>query len=455
MTPAQALPRSPWSLLLLLIANWIAFGNIVSVSGLFSWVIIPTVITVQVMLVMIHADRRILAGFVLLLLSAIAVGLSQLIGGTLSGPITRSTLMMTTCSGLMVLLWRTRYPTTAAIVSLAALCGALGLGAAQRIVWVVGVWTVAVVAYLVAVGPLRTDDLRDKGRLRRFIVLLLAGGVLATLAGNGLSQIMQDPWRLQQIGPLALGGTGITSAQAASTPAPLNAPKSLRGSGRNMSQRTKGLDSVDVVTGSTSGMSEYRPTPVPDYVPLPSQTAGPRSLLATVILAVAALLLLLVVLLAFWIGSVQLKWLVLRKHLRSGTPPEQVAGAWHWLRQRWAQSGYVEYADLTPDRMFRLAAAEGDSMLAELAHITTQALYSGAPELDATDAQQAWQSARMLRTRHAGTVSVGFLSLLITPAEANKRMVIHARQVPLTTAPPSHPKPPAPMKRRVRFDNAP
>lgn len=428
MMPAQQLPRSPWALLPLFIVNWIAFANVVSLSGLFAWVIIASVITVQAMLVMVHAQRRILAGVVLLTLSAVAVGLSQLIGGTMSGPITRSTLMMTTCAGLMVLMWRTRYPASAALVSLAALAGALGLGASLRIGWLVSVWVVAVVAYLVAVGPLRSDDLRDPGRLRRLVVMLLAGGLVAILVGAGLNQIMKDPWRLAQVGAKALGGTALVSTTATSataTPTPITRPgETIRGSGRNMSKKVRGLEEAGPVSGAATGMSEYRPAEVPDYVPPPKQDLEPRSWVATVALVVGAMLLLLLLVLGIRLLFVQLKWFLLRRRLHSGTPAERVAGAWHWLRLRWAQSGYFEYVNLTPDRISRLAGAHGDRVLQDLASASTRALYARQSGLEPADAERAWQNARALRARESGPWSHRLRALLITPASANNRMAV-------------------------------
>lgn len=422
MIQAQHLPRSAWSILPLLIVNWIAFANVVSLSGLFSWVIVPSVITVQVMLVMIQAERRLLAGFVLVLLSVVAVGLSQLIGGTLSGPITRSTLMMTTCTGLMVLLWRTRFPASAVLVSLAALSGALGLGAAQRIVWLVGVWAVAVVTYLVAVGPLRSEDLRDPGRLRRFAALLLVGGLIATLAGNGLDQMVKDAWRLRQVGAMALGGTSITSTAATSSPNTSWLRETIRGSARDMSRRTKGLNQAGSVRGSAGGMSEYRPVEVPDYVPRPNPAATPRSLIATVALVIAGLVLLLLLLLAVWIALVQLKWLLLKMRLRRGTSAEQVAGAWHWLRLRWAQSGYFEYVNLTPDRISRLASKTGDPQLQSLADAASQALYARQPDLNSVHAKMAWQTAQALRRRVRGNFPQRVRALFATPSASSRRL---------------------------------
>lgn len=201
-----------------------------------------------------------------------------------------------------------------------------------------------------------------------------------------------------------------------------------------MSERAKGLNAAGEVTGSASGMSEYRPAPVPDYVPVPTDASAHRSVLVMVAMSVAALLGLLLLLFAVWIGVVQFKWLLLRRRLRSGSAAEQVGGAWHWLRLRWARSGYFEYANLTPDRISTLAAAGGDPTLATLAHAATQALYARQPDLDDDDAHEAWGSAETLRERAAGSWSHRLRALPVTPAAANRRLSKHQEELRLPPA---------------------
>jgi hypothetical protein len=430
MTPVQTLPRSEWSISLLLIPTWIAFSNVVSLSGALLWVIIPSLVAVQTMFVMISADRRILAGVVLVFLTLLSGALSELLGGQTSGSITRSTLMMTSCAGLMALLWRTRFPATAVTVSLAALAGALGLGAAHRIVWLVGVWIVAVVAYLAAVGPLRTIDLGDRGRLKSLAAILLAAGLAGSGAGNALYRVMGDPWTIRSIGPIALGGVADPSSavpapqgpQASDSATVAGSVSDASGSGRP--PRASDLGSVG---GSEEGVSiPKESTPDSGSGTANVAQAGPqRSWVEILALAVLALLGFLVVLVALWVARVQIKWMLLRVQLRRGTPAEQVAGAWHWLRFRWAQSDYVDYVNLTPDRISRLAAERRDPVLEELARAATEALYSHHPELNAQEVARAWQNAKTLRARAAVSWPSRMRSLLVTPSAAIRREPAH------------------------------
>ncbi len=438
MMHAQTLPRSEWSVSLLLIPTWIAFANVVSLSGALLWVIVPSLIAVQTMFVMIAADRRMVAGIVLFFLTLLSGTLAELIGGQTSGSITRATLMMTSCAGLMALLWRTRFPATSALVSLAALAGALGLGAADRIVWLVGVWVVAMVAYLAAVGPLRSSDLADHGRLKSLVAILLTAGLVGSVAGNVMGHLLQDPWTIRSVGPKALGA--IIDTRSSSTTA--NATQTgvsdvVRGFAGGM--RTPGRSPRDAgvlnkhgkVAGSEKGMSVPK-TPKgasEGGTTYAGEASLPRSWLEIVGLVVLVLLVILVLSLTLWVAWVQIKWLKLRARLHRGSPAEQVAGAWHWLRLRWAQSGYFEYANLTPDRIAHLAATQGDPVLEDLASAATEALYARQPELDAMHVARAWQNSKTLQARVVGTWPNRLRSCLITPAAANKRESEHRSNV--------------------------
>jgi hypothetical protein len=418
MNPPQALPRSAWSLAPLLIVNWIAFANVLSASGVLLWVIIPSLIGVQMMLIMIRAERRILAGVALFGLSALAVGLSDVIGGTTSGPITRSTLMMTTCAGLMVLLWRTGVPASAAVVSLGALAGALGLGAADRIVWWVGLWVVAVAVYLAAVGPLRTDDLRGRSRLQGFALMLLTAGLLASLAGNALQTVMRDAWTIT-------GGT-VVGAQTNSG-APVRA-----------GQQPDAVEEILVTVagaepdvaaqeepGTRADSRPVEPTaqPVePDAVEGTAEAESRRGSFKTVLLMAAFLLYCLLLLLAIALADVHLAWVMLRRSLRKGTPAQQVRGAWLWLRLQWARSGYVEHAHRTPDSIARHVDTSDDVLLRDLAELATHAIYAHAPDIDAAQARQAWSMARSLRKQAPRSWPTRMRALLTAPSAAEKRL---------------------------------
>jgi hypothetical protein len=433
MTGPQVLPRSGWSLLLLFVANWIAFANVVSLSGHLLWVIIPSVLAAQAMVIMIRADRRMLAAPVLLLLTVLAAGLSELIGGSTSGPITRSTLMMTTCAGLMVLMWRTSVPSSAALVSLAALAGALGLGAADRIVWSVGMWVVCVCAYLAAVGPLRHSDLADPGRLKSLVAVLLTAGVVASVAGNALYRVLDHPWTIGSVGPQALGGVADTGSSAVtSNRGESGDAGTVRGSASDLSRPGKPPRDAGVrgtprsVTDSEEGMNTPKEAVTASGSGTANQAMPPRSWIEILGLAALALLGVLILAVALWVAWVQMKWLLLRARLRGGTPAEQVAGAWHWLRLRWAQSSYFDYVNRTPDRIAFLAASQRDPVLEDLARAATEALYARQPELDVKDAAEAWQNARILRARAAGGLPARARASLITPSAASRRESAYA-----------------------------
>ncbi len=420
MNPPQALPRSPWSLAPLLIVNWIAFANVLSSSGVLLWVIIPSLIGVQMMLIMIRAERKILAGVALFGLSALAVGLSDVIGGTTSGPITRSTLMMTTCAGLMVLMWRTGIPASAAVVSLGALAGALGLGAADRIVWSVGLWVVAVAVYLAAVGPLRADDLRGIGRLQSFVLMLLTAGLLASLAGNALQTVMRDPWTIPAAGLTVLGAQAQAGASVHAGKQPNSVADSLL--------EVAGAQFDEAARKQATPRAEANPVrpsaePVePNAVEGAAEAESRRGRFTTVLPIVGFLLYCLLLILAVALADVYLAWVMLRRSLSKGTPTQQVGGAWLWLRLQWARYGYLEHVHRTPDRIARDVDKSDEVLLRDLAELATHAIYAHAPGIDAAQARQAWSVARTLRKQAPRSWPTRMRALLVTPSAASKRL---------------------------------
>ena len=423
MNPPQALPRSAWSLAPLLIVNWIAFANVLSSSGVLLWVIIPSLIGVQVMLIMVRAERRILAGVVLFGLTALAVGLSDVIGGTTSGPITRSTLMMTTCAGLMVLLWRTGIPASAAVVSLGALAGALGLGAAHRIVWSVGLWVVALAVYLAAVGPLRADDLRGIGRLQSFVLMLLTAGLLASLAGNALQTVMRDPWTIP--GFTLLGAQTEVGAQAQAGKPPNSVADGLAkvagaGFDEAAEKQAKPRAEADPV-GPSAELVE------PDAVDRADQAGSRFGWFTTVLRIVGFLLYCLLLILAVALADVYLAWVMLRRSLRKGTPAQQVRGAWLWLRLQWARYGHFEHAHRTPDRIARDVDKSDEVLLRDLAELATHAIYAHAPDIDSVQARKAWSLARTLRKQAPRSWPTRMRALLIAPSTAERRLAASQR----------------------------
>jgi hypothetical protein len=317
----------------------------------------------------------------------------------------------------MVLLWRTGIPASAALVSLGALAGALGLGAADDIVWSVGLWVVAVAVYLAAAGPLRTDDLRGRGRLRGFVLMLLTAGLLASLAGNALQTVMRDHWTIP--GGTLLGAQTKVGAQAQAGKPPYSVADGLA--------KVAGAEFDEAAEKQAKPRAEANPVrpsaePVEPAVEGAAEAESGRGSFKTVLLMVGFFLYCLLLILAIALADVHLAWVMLRRSLRKGTPAQQVRGAWLWLRLQWARYGYVEHVHRTPDRIARHVDTSDDVPLRDLAELATHAIYAHTPDIDAAQARQAWSMARTLRKRAPRSWPTRMRALLVAPSAASKRL---------------------------------
>lgn len=130
-----------------------------------------------------------------------------------------------------------------------------------------------------------------------------------------------------------------------------------------------------------------KPTPSPSPSPKPDEQGDSRPL-AGLLGALLGLLLLLgwPVLVAWQRGRV-------RGHYRSGSPDEQVAGAWRYLRASRTRLGQPLDDTVSPARY--AAEPGGEPGLAALANLAESAMY--APErLDEAEAARAWEMADRL-----------------------------------------------------------
>jgi hypothetical protein len=310
------------------------------------------------------------------------------------------------------------------MVSLGALAGALGLGAADRIVWLVGLWVVAVAVYLAAVGPLRADDLRGRGRLRDFVLMLLTAGLIASLAGNALQTVTRDPWTIQGVGLTLLGAQAHAGASVHAGKQPNSVADSLLEVANAQPDETAEKQ-AEPRAEARAEANPVRPSaePVePDAVDRADQAGSRFGWFTTVLLIVGFLLYCLLLILAIALTDVYLAWVMLRRSLSKGAPTRQVGGAWLWLRLQWARYGYFEHAHRTPDRIARAVYASDDILLPDLAELATHAIYAHAPDIDADQARQAWSMARTLRKQLPRSWPTRLRALLIAPSAAEERL---------------------------------
>ena len=173
--------RSPLVAIPVLAVSWCAFGEVLSFKGVVLWVVAACLAAYLVTDALARAGRRILSAVVVIVLTGVVALLARQFGGSDAGPVTRSALMAAAVGGAAALVVRTRYALAVVPASLILLAGALGLGAADHVIWIVGIWAVIAAATAAILGPYARQDLADRRRLLPFAGILGAVGVAAVV----------------------------------------------------------------------------------------------------------------------------------------------------------------------------------------------------------------------------------------------------------------------------------
>jgi len=292
------------------------------------------------------AQRRLLSQQPTLVLPFLIGGMADYLGGASAGPITRSALMASAVTGAMSVVLAGRYPQWIVPISIVLLGGALGLGAADQVLWLVGMWTVAAALTFSMLGPYRQEHLRDRQRLIPFATMLLFTGIVAVIGLLVVAPFAGSPWTIP--------GAGTVEAS------------------------TDAVDPVVVVEESVPP-----PDAAPDAVPEPESVVEQViNWLAMVLLIVLLLVVLLIVYALLRRAWASLRWSLLRLRLRRGSAESQIVGAWTWVRLRRLRYDNPLPLWMSPDIAQDWSRSNGEPELADVA--ANASLIAFSPEIDAS-----------------------------------------------------------------------
>jgi hypothetical protein len=373
-SPGPRQHPSAWALWPTLGATWIALAHVVSFQGLAIWVIGGSLLTALVVLPLSLAHRRLLAILAMMAMTVLVPALAENLGGNTAGPISRASLVSCAVTGAMALALGTRYPLAIVPTSLLLLAGALGLGAAERTPWLVGLWTVAAAVTVAMVGPFRQPHLRDHRRLVPFALMLASAGAVSIVALIVTAPLMPAPWTIPGSGIIAVPAEPPGSAATESAAADASA------------------DDVSSPPEATDTQETIEPPPAGAVT-----VEEASSLLSWLAWALLLLLLLLILVLLALIAlrvRALLAWTLLRRRLSRGTPEQRAIGAWTWLRLSRARIDRPLPVSASPDVAVAWARGEGEPDVLTVAAIVTIVAFNPSGTLSPAQADAAWAAAR-------------------------------------------------------------
>jgi hypothetical protein len=371
---------SAWAIWPTVAATWLAYAQVISFQALALFVVGGSVIAALSVTALCRAGRRLFAVVALVVLTFGFAWLAEVLAGNTSGPVTRATLMACGITGAMALMLHTRYPLAILPASLLLIAGALGLGAADRVPWLAGLWAVAVAVTIGMFGPYRQGDLRDRRRLGPFALMLLVPGLVAVLSMAIVSPLMTDPWTIPGSGQVAVLPTPSPSA-VSPTPSPSPSASSSASS---------------VAPSSSPSASTVPPTAAPLPPAEEVDAVSPSSLISWLQLALLLLLLiltLLVLALIAWRAWVALLWWRLRRRLDSGSPRQRAIGAWTWLRMQHLRRDAPLPVSVSPDVALTWARGAGEADVLTVAQVVAPVAFDDALPVAEGDAARAWAAA--------------------------------------------------------------
>lgn len=337
----------------------LSYSGAVSLVALLAFVLPAVVVVVLVTAGVARLSLRLAAASGL----ATALGVAEvvnLVSGTAHGPAARSTFAAAAFTALAVAAVRGPAPALFAAAIVGVVVGALGLGAGAEVA------PVAVATVVVTVVALAVVEAQDRHWTRRPPQLLtvaafalLVGALSATVALQANRQLEGEPT------VLAPGAVQPT----------IRPPGALGDPGATVGR-----------TPTASPTSE-----ADTAAPPPSEPAVP---LRTIWLVVLMVVLVLVLGAAARVVWVALAWRLLRRRLRRGSGPDQVAGAWLWSTRRLRAAGWPIPLSLPADAVAAVLAGlprPVRAALRQVAEHTVAAIY--APPEATHDPQVAWAAA--------------------------------------------------------------
>lgn len=378
---------SAWALWPTLAATWVAFSHIVSFQGLFIWVIGGSILTAVIVMPLAFAHRRLLALLAMLVLPFLIGGLADYLGGASAGPITRSALMASAVTGAMSVVLAGRYPQWIVPISIVLLGGALGLGAADQVLWLVGMWTVAAALTFSMLGPYRQEHLRERRRLIPFAAMLSLCGVVAVIGLAIVAPFVDSPWTIP--------GAGQIDSSVVEAPAV--------------------VESSPVTESESVSVAEPPESVIEKVI----------NWLVVVLQVVLLLVLLLIVYALLRRVWAAMRWSLLRLRLRRGSPEARIVGAWTWVRLRRVRYEQALPLWMSPDIARDWAQSNGEPDLAVVAANTSLIAFS--PETDSLElpslGSSSWSAALVAGRAPQGSLRQRWRWLARGPHESDLRCI--------------------------------
>lgn len=338
----------------------LSYSGAVSLVALLAFVLPTVVLVVLVTTGVARLSLRLATASGLVAALGIAE-IVNLVSGEGHGPAARSTFAAAAFTVLAVAAVRGPAPALFAAAVVGVVVGALGLGAGAEVA------PVAVATVAVTVVALAVVEAQDRHWTRRppqlmtvLAFALLVGALSATIALQADRQLEGEP---------AVLTPGAVQ--------PTIRPPGLLG------------DPDPTVSPTPTAV----PTPEADTAaPPPSESTVPVRTIWLVVLMVVLVLVLGAVVRVVWVA---LAWRSLRRRLRRGSGPDQVAGAWVWATRRLRAAGWPIPLSLSADTVTAVGLAglprPVRAALRQLAQHTVAAVY--APPTDTLDPEAAWAAA--------------------------------------------------------------
>lgn len=357
----------------LIVVNWMVFWSILSLRGLIIWVIGGSVVAIVVTDILARRRFLLRALVVGAFITVAMAALARWFAGNTSGPVTRSTFLVTgLIVAIIVIAWTSR--PLLSLLPAAALTGSgLILGAAVYPPILTGVWVVAAAWATITSGPYPSRALGDKARAGAIGIVVLFAGASAGAAAVIAAQVFDTPLTL---GP-ALTAEPIPDPLSDASEPPPPPPSSPSN------------DAADAAPES----------------PVVNQLLQVLIAVTLAVLALLAIWMVFQILKRAWIAF---QWRRTARRLNRGTVAERLLGSWQWLRLNAARRDNPYPVSLSPDLAGRAARTSGDTELANTLELIAQATFHPSSSIGSFEAGHAWQT---IRTRLASSKPRGIRAL--------------------------------------------
>lgn len=408
IAPAREVSARPAPALGWLVMPWacalLAFMPVVAGPALLLWVGGGALVAFVATLICLSRTSAWLAWLVGAVVTVVWAYAAEVLAGTQSGPVTRSSFLAAGLTVGAAVLWSSRRPTALLIPTTALVAAATALAPGIAALPWVSLYVVVAGLVLVLTGPYAARDLAQRRRAWAVALLLLMVAA-ATIIGASLAA-----WTLAA-GTQTQDSTAIIGPFPTPDPTPTIAP----------------TPTVDPTTAPT-------PTPEPTSATGNSATDAITEVVRDAVTWATYLLLLLLFLLAAILVyrllialRRRLAWSLTRRRLRRGTAPSRVAGAWTWARLQLVRGGWPWAASASPDvvAMTHSAAAglPAEDALRDLARLAVNVDYPAVSPLSDADAARAWALAdEVARASRPTTRRRRWSAAKVTPQHAQQRL---------------------------------